>query len=164
MTIAEPGIEFSEWILWNPNEQPKTIIQDAGLTDSLQFPGIYLWACAEGKPTAMSIDNPCREITYVGEAKKVLKKRIQQFARSCFFNSNSHQGGRQCGQHLKDSNLNLFLSACSFAIEDENGTPLPRNVWEKPDHWLRPFLHFVERTIIWNYTKHWGQRPMCNRT
>ncbi len=157
--ITEPDIQFSDWKQWD--ESCRQLLTQRALPYSLEleWPGIYVWAWAEKTPTAekMDIRNPPESVIYVGEAKGSLRRRIRQFDKSYFCQSSGHDGGQRCRLITSPQKGALYLAYFSL-------NTVPVEFWQDRHHWSRPFLHHVERTLIWNYVRLWHRRPDGNRT
>ena len=158
--IKRPKLNFSDWIKWDRDVYEQLNTRQLPFSSDLEWPGIYVWAWfAEMPISKMSLNRPPKEILYIGESKRPLRNRIDQFSKGYFSNHRSHDGGRRCAEMTNGLKGNLYLCFAPVHLENE-----PDDFWEDIYHWSRAFLHFAERTVIWNYVKHWGKRPQANDT
>lgn len=158
--IDESEIVFSPWHPWNESLRRPLRKGELPYSPDLEWPGIYVWAQFLTQPDAsLQIEHPPQGILYIGESKKPLKKRIHQFAKSCSLGSSGHAGGRRTQTVLAQDPGDLYL--CYFSLNLINE---PHDFWQDVCHWSRPFLHYVERKLVWQYVRLWGQRPQCNNT
>ena len=94
MTINQPDIIFSDWILWHQRDN----------LSELGYPGVYLLAHFETAPS--QVDLQAQEIVYIGETSANLKQRLNQFK------ADNHSGGityrKQYGKRFDDLYVSMF--------------------------------------------------------
>jgi len=154
LPITPPDVTFTQWEAVN-------CLKFSKHHSSLCWPGIYVWAWFPQSPSPiLQLTAPPKEIIYIGEAKIPLWKRMGQFARSFAKPSSQHSGGGRCGKEFRDRQGELYASW--FPLQPKKALPdfCKRDI----HHWSRPFLHFVERTLIWHYVRQHGSKPFGNRT
>jgi hypothetical protein len=150
--IYRPRVSFSPWA-------PARSIAISRRESALCSPGIYVWGWFSAQPLApLRLSVPPMEIVYIGEAKGPLWKRMRQFQNSFMGSSAAHAGGGRCRKRFEDDLGDLWV--CWFSLP----LPDPGICQRDIHHWSRPFLHHVERTLIWQYVKRWGRKPFENRT
>jgi len=137
-SVVEGG-QFSGWFLWKEREE----------SEDIDCPGVYLLAHFPGG-APIEVDPQAREVVYVGETcGQGLKKRLRQFEKSAATGKHAHAGGRN--YHTEFGSIREDLSVAIWAALDLNPKTGPA------------FIRFIERKLIWEYAKKWGEMPCCNR-
>jgi len=137
--MREPIIKFSDWVEWKSRSS----------LDNINFHGVYLLAhFHEEPPKQLLTDN--KKIIYVGETcNRTLRERWNQFNQSAFTGNKGHSGGRTYFKTFCGQNKKLYVSA--FLVNDFKNDLHPY------------FIRYVERKLIWEYSKKWCTSPICNR-
>jgi hypothetical protein len=158
--IKRPKLMFSAWHRWDTEMARGLPNKRLPFSDELEWPGIYVWAWFNESPNdRLSLLKPPREILYVGEAKRPLRERLNQFSQSYFSSVKGHDGGLRVSKMTKQKDGNLYLSYFSLRMDNE-----PPDFFTDIYHWSRAFLHYAERVVIWQYVRCWGRRPDANNT
>jgi hypothetical protein len=142
LQIIEPDIQFTEWYVWDdlksiPNNNKR---------------GIYLIAQFDQKPEGHA--NPLDEsILYIGEThgkSQSIFKRLNTFFKAARIGDmiHKHSGGNRFNRELNGDLTNVYVSAYTPLLENEN--------------YLNPFILYVERKIIWDYVTKHTKIPRCN--
>lgn len=159
--LPEPEIAFSPWHKWDATASLMMRKRALPFSADLEWPGLYAWAAFSGTPPPgrLRLSSPPKEIVYIGEAKKPLRKRLNQFGRSFVNGSSGHEGATCLRRAMRGAPARLCFSYFSLSLPAE-----PEDFWQDIRHWSRPFLHYAERLLLWNYVRHWRRIPKANRT
>ena len=137
--MKDLDIVFSRWKQWN----------ERTALEGIKYPGVYI--LARFKDRVPRIVRPRAErIIYIGETcDNTLRGRLRQFNRSAFENKRGHSGGHTYRELFGDRGRILHVAI--FPVSKLDGE-------------LRPlFIRYVERKLIWDYSKRWGAAPICNK-
>jgi hypothetical protein len=147
-----PPVVFSDWLSGKSLDFTHRNLE-------LSCPGIYVWAWFDEPPSSrLALSSPPRQIVYIGEAKIPLRIRMRQFVKSFENPRPSHAGGGRCGALCRDKMGTLFASWFALRLKT------PESCRKQPDHWSRPFLHHIERALIWQYVQDFHEKPVGNAT
>ncbi len=133
-----PEVVFSPWSPWNKRAS----------LHRANAPGVYLLAHWDSPPPGPA--NPeAREIIYVGETTRPLKKRWSEFHTSATTAEKAHSGGRTYHKIFAGHIENLYVAAFPVAgLGNVIG---------------RLFCKYVERKLLLDYGLKWGIAPRVNR-
>lgn len=114
-----------------------------------KYPGVYLLANSGKVPTSV---NPIPEcICYIGETRRTLRKRLNDFHRSAFENKRGHSGGKTYGKNFLKKNVGKELYCSIYPVKHK-------------DKQIRDaHILYIERKLIWDYVKKWKELPACNK-
>jgi hypothetical protein len=133
-----PNVTFSHWTKWDEHTS----------LNGGQFPGVYLLAhfvvtpVGKAKPQA-------KQIVYIGETcNNSLIGRLRQFNRSAFQGKSGHSGGSTYRQAFGCLGSNLYVAV--FPVKGLN------------KELCSLFIRYVERKLIWEFGRKWGDAPKCN--
>ena len=138
-SVLECGAQFSRWFRWKEREE----------YENIECPGVYLLAhFAAGTPVEL---NPqVREVVYIGQTwKQGLRKRLRKFEKSAVTGRHAHAGGRN--YHIDFGSMREELCVAMWGALDLNPKTGPA------------FIRYIERKLIWEYAREWGETPCCNR-
>jgi hypothetical protein len=135
-----PNIVFSKWTRWAARTDLDKIIES---------PGVYVLAHFATPPPGNA--NPqTREIIYIGETcARTLKERWNGFHRAAFGKGKNHSGGKKYQEKCGGNGNDLFVAAFPVVELNEELRPL--------------FIRYVERKLIWKYSREHLAPPECNR-
>ena len=134
----EPPIRFTPWTHWPERNRAK----------NAHLPGVYLIARWEVAPPD-KVDALAQAIVYVGEITEgSLMGRWQQFARAAFEGKPGHAGGMKYRDIFGDEGDTLYVAA--FVPEG-----LSREMRSL-------YIRYVERKLVWEWARRWGDAPLCN--
>ena len=138
--IIPNALRFSPWIPWSQRDAIK---------NSNNYPGVYLLArFLDDAPKRFNMFS--KEIVYVGETVgQTLQGRWYQFNRSAFQNKYGHSGGKTHRSEIGGSQRSLFVSALPVTF--------------KNDIFRKAYIRYVERLLLYDYVRHYGDFPTCNR-
>ncbi len=137
--MNQPKMVFTAWTPW----EDRDVLRSAGL------PGVYLLAHFASVPQGLA-DPLAEEIVYIGETcGNSLKGRWYQFDRSAFHGKTGHSGGYTYREQCLRFRHELHVAA--FPVEGLGEAIQPY------------FVRYVERKLLWDYIRKWGQPPACNR-
>lgn len=135
-----PKIKFTTWIRW----------KDRKKLAGFQAPGVYILAnFTEDIP--QKTGNPLdKRVIYIGETtKNNLKNRCNQFHRSAFLLRAGHSGGITYRKVVDRDESSLYIAVFPLVDISEPISTM--------------YIKFVERKLLLEYTKEWGNPPKCNR-
>lgn len=133
----------SSWMPWLERDK----------LEHLKYPGVYLI----GKYNKNSVNEDTFDILYIGETKRTLKTRLNEFHKSAFINKARHSGGNIFKfRFLPESVWNFF---CEY--------PVPEWLFCKVISFKnieneRILIPSFESLLIDNYIKHHKKIPPCN--
>jgi len=131
---------FSAWMPWSNRD---------GLRESA-YPGVYVLSHLNEAPSQVDPADPLiPEVIYIGETtRNTLKGRWRQFDRTAFRGKEEHYGGRTYRERIGGDGRLLHVSAWGASDMSE------------PER--SAFIKYVERALLWEYVRRWGQLPECN--
>lgn len=131
-------VKFSKWFLW----------KNRANIPHCDLPGVYILAKFRKSPKG-NADPLNKNIIYVGETcNNSLQGRWYQFHRSAFESKNGHSGGWTYQDIEHDSGKNLFVAAFPVSKTKAN---------------YHLLIRYVERKLIYDYARKYGQQPRINK-
>jgi hypothetical protein len=177
-TNSFPSIVFSPWVHWTKRAE----------IPGSNLPGVYLLARFSEPPQQKEADPLTEEIVVIGQSRRSLRGRLNEFHAAVFGSGGNHsEGDRYRKKNYPDAMKALYVAAM-------HSSPLQWRDWAKQDdEYLTTLLHtsienvhqfkkyietyaparikgvfnnawimYVERYLLLQFVFKWGKLPECN--